>query len=96
MVLTAPSTTIIENTSQELIPFEETEDPSIKAHVFRGEENEHLWMDGMTAQDLVNSARMLGVEITALCGFKLIPKHNPDKHDACDRCMKIAAQIWGS
>jgi len=33
------------------------------------------------------------MEIVALCGFKFIPQHNPDKYDACEACIKIAGDI---
>jgi hypothetical protein len=50
----------------------------------------------MSAQDIVDTARMLGSEITALCGYKFIPMRNPEKYEACQQCMDIAGFIMSS
>lgn len=63
-------------------------DPDKRAHIFRGEENPELWQDGFTdAQQLVNLARDLQLEITAICGHKLVPSRDPQKHDICQPCI---------
>lgn len=73
----------------DLVPYEDSEDPNTKSHFIRGEENSDLWQDGMIAQDVVDAARMLGVELVALCGYRWVPKHDPAKHDICNPCMEI-------
>lgn len=73
----------------ELVPYEESNDPADKAHFIRGEENPDLWDEGMVAQDVVDAARLGGHELTALCGYKWVPKYDPAKHDICDACMEI-------
>lgn len=77
----------------QIFPYDETDDPSKRTHFVRGEENEHLWTEGMDAQDLVETARLLGDEITALCGHKWVPKYNPDKHEICKACEKIWREL---
>lgn len=74
---------------EQMFPYEDVDDPNKRAHVFRGEENDELWVDGMTGTDLVEKARMLGLEIVALCGHRLIPRHNPADVEACERCLYI-------
>lgn len=78
----------------DLIPFEEP-DPNreYRAHIVNPPANLHIWEPGMEAQDIVDIARATGQHVVALCGYKFIPKHNPDKFDACDVCMRIAGDI---
>lgn len=73
----------------DISPYEEAEDPNVKAHLIRGAENDELWLEGMSAQDVVDTARLLGVEVVALCGYKWVPKFDPAKHDICSQCIKI-------
>lgn len=77
----------------DLLPYEESDDPSKRTHVVRGEENDALWVDGMVGQDIVDAARMLGVEVTALCGHKFVPLHNPEKYPACKACLDLWSKL---
>lgn len=77
----------------EILPYEESDDPNRRAHIVNPPMNLHIWRPGMEGQDIVDLARLTGTEIMALCGFKFVPKRNPDKFDACDVCMKIAGHI---
>lgn len=72
-----------------LTPDYEPDDPNKKAHVIGPAANRDLWAPGMEAQDVVNLARDLQIELTALCGHVFIPKHNPENHDLCQPCIKI-------
>ena len=86
--------TIQKTTTEELIPYDETPaDANHTAHIVNPPMNLHIWRPGMEGQDIVDLARLTGTEIMALCGFKFVPKRNPDKFDACDVCMKIAGHI---
>lgn len=78
---------------EELFPYEEPADPETKAHIINPPANVHLWRKGMEAQDVVDLARSLEVEVEALCGHVFVPKHNPDVLDVCDPCIKIAGDI---
>lgn len=70
---------------------ETPEGPSLR-HIVNPPSNLHIWRLGMTAQDIVDVARVNGVEITALCGAKFIPTKNPEDVDkTCDTCMDIAS-----
>ena len=71
-------------------PYEENGDPERRTHIVRPIENKHIHLPGMSAQDLVDLARLHRVEIVALCGYRWIPKHNPEKFDVCERCMELA------
>ena len=81
------------STEDQVIPYEETKDPNAKAHIVNPPANLHIFEPGMEAQDIVDIARSTGQYVTALCGHRFVPKHNPDKLDACDICMKIAGDI---
>lgn len=90
-VMLAP---ITDNTTDEIIEYEEM-DPKreYKAHIINPPANVHIWQPGMTAKDVVDVARATGQFVVALCGYKFIPKHNPEKLDACEKCMTIAGLI---
>jgi len=73
----------------DMMPYDDSGDPDLRSHIVRGEENEDLWSDGMDGQDVVDLARMLSVPVTALCGYTFTPKHNPEKHPVCGKCIEI-------
>lgn len=73
--------------------YEESEDPELLTHIVNPPANLHLWLPGMSAQEIVDLARLTNTWVEALCGKRWIPKHNPDKHDICQTCMEIADRI---
>lgn len=78
----------------DLVPFEDTDDPEWKTHIVRPGDNLHVLRGpGVRGSDIVFAARMSGTEVVALCGFKFVPKHNPDKYPACQPCFHLAGQI---
>lgn len=81
------------STIEDITAYEETENPDSKAHVVNPPKNLHIWQPGMTSQDIVNIARLQGKTVTALCGYKFIPRHDPDKHPACEVCIRIAGEL---
>jgi hypothetical protein len=74
-------------------PYEESSDPNRRTHIVNPPMNTHIWRPGMETQQVVDIARATGQEITALCGYTWIPKHNPEKFDVCEKCMTIAGDI---
>lgn len=76
----------------ELFPYEDLNDANHRTHIINPTMNPHLDGPGLTGQDIVDAARMSGQEITALCGYTWVPKHNPEKFDICEACMKIAQE----
>lgn len=71
-----------------------TNKPPNKKHVVNPPSNLHIWKPGMEAQDVVDYARIHGVEVTALCGAKFIPTRNPsDVQETCDPCLDIMSKI---
>lgn len=84
----------VQQTTEELIPYEDVQDyGEHKAHIVNPPKNLHIWQPGMEGQDVVDIARATGQEVEALCGYRFIPKRNPDKYDACRACMDIAGEI---
>lgn len=77
----------------DVVPYVEDDDPRRHTHIVNETDNLHIWRSGMGAQDIVDIARVRGIEVTALCGYKWIPQHNPEKYDVCEACMKIAGDI---
>lgn len=76
-----------------ILPYDDADDPNLKTHIVNPPANLHIWKPGMEAQDVVDIARATQQYVIALCGKQFVPKHNPDKYDACDPCMKIAGDI---
>jgi hypothetical protein len=80
-------------------PYEELDDPNHRTHIINPAMNldiQHKFGRMETAQEIVDTPRAFGLEVIALCGFKLIPVHNPEKYDACEACIKIAGDIMRS
>lgn len=81
-------------TDEEILgAYEDSNDPDQRTHIVNPPKNTHIWQPGMTAQEIVDIARATQQEVVALCGFRFIPKHNPDKYDACEVCIKIAGDL---
>lgn len=82
-----------------IAPYEDSDDPNRKTHVVIGQAsppiNTHIWKPGMSGQDIVDIARAMIIEVTALCGYTWVPKHNPEKFDACETCIRMAGQMMG-
>lgn len=83
-----------ENTMTRVAPYEDVDDGNQHhTHIVRPPENKHIFLPGMDARDIVNLARDWGVEVVALCGYRWVPKRNPDKYPACQPCMDVAGMI---
>jgi len=81
----------------DVVPYEDTDDGKHRrTHIINPPNNLHIWKIGMSSQDIVDIARMTGVMITALCGFKFVPSHNPDKYEACKDCFEIAQLLMAA
>lgn len=80
----------------ELFQFEENDDPNRKTHIINPPKNIHIWRQGMSSQDVVDIARATGQEVVALCDYRWVPKHNPEKFDVCDTCLTIAGELMRS
>lgn len=84
-------TNIMEDTRSDSVTLLSEPPPkNAKAHIVNPPSNTHIWRPGMTAQDIVDIARVRQIEITALCGYRWIPQQAPDDLDACDTCFEIA------
>lgn len=84
---------IEEQQTGHILEYEENNDPEWRTHIINPPMNNHIWRFGMTARDVVDIARIRGVELVALCGFKFVPKHDPENYDACKPCMDAAGII---
>lgn len=89
--------TLDENlTITSLIPYEDDGDvKNHRTHIVNPPMNMHIWEPGMDTREIVEIARMTDQFVVALCGYRWVPKRNPDKYDACSECMKIAGMIIG-
>ena len=78
----------------DLLPYEDTDDPDARTHIVRPADNEHITLgEDMRARDIVDTARLLGVEVVALCGHRWVPKADPAKYDTCHPCVETAGRI---
>lgn len=86
------------STEEQIVPYEDLDDgKNHMTHIVRPYDNQQVsgWAT-MTAQDIVDMARMLGLEIVALCGYRFIPVRNPENYDACQQCVIIAGTIMSN
>ncbi len=79
----------------EVVPYEDTDDGAEhRTHIVRPADNGVYDADDpTTAKDIVDMARMAGTEVVALCGYRWVPKRNPEKYPACEKCFEIAGLI---
>lgn len=89
---------VMPDTSTDLLdliaPYKESEDPDRRTHLVRPVENLHVTHGvEMSAQSIVDIARMNGQEVVALCGYRWVPMHNPESYEACGPCFKMAEWI---
>lgn len=76
------------------IPYEDEDDgKEHRTHIINPPANQHIWKPGMEIQEVVDIARFQGLEVTALCGYRWVPKRNPEKYDVCQECFRIAGEI---
>jgi hypothetical protein len=49
--------------------------------------------DRESAEAWVTEARVLGLEVEALCGFRWVPARNPERYPVCEACRDILAHM---
>ena len=99
-------TTIVpeqETTDVELVetlaPYDDTNDGKDHlTHIINPPMNSYhsWWVPSLNAQEIVNIARVFGEEVTALCGYRWVPKRNPENYPPCQQCFKIAEQLMAA
>lgn len=82
---------------EDLVPYEKI-DPraEYKVHIVNPPDNPHIsrGFPDMEASEVVRIARAMGWEVVALCGYRFVPKHNPDEiNDVCEKCLAVAGHI---
>jgi hypothetical protein len=45
--------------------------------------------DRESAEAWVTEARVLGLEVEALCGYRWVPARNPERYPVCEACRDI-------
>lgn len=78
--------------AREVIPYVDDGKDRL-THIINQADNTHIWVPPMTTQDIVDTARMLGEYVIALCGYKWVPLHDPEKYPVCETCINIANKI---
>ena len=87
-------TEIAEDIEFRLAPYEDTDDGQEHlSHLINPPKNTHIWQPGMSAQDIVEIARMTGTFVEALCGYRWVPKRNPKLYPVCQTCVDIATNM---
>lgn len=64
-----------------------------RTHIVNPPANTHIWQEGLTMQEVVDIARATGSEMVALCGYRWVPKRNPEKYPACEECVRVATEF---
>lgn len=71
----------------------EAPDSGIFRHVF------NCTPEYESTQDMLMEATIMGLEITALCGHKMIPTRDHSKYPTCQPCLdeveRITAEVYG-
>ena len=76
----------------DLFPYEDLDaDKDHKAHYINETDNIHIWEPGVSPQDIIDTARLTGQWVFALCGYKFIPERNPQNYPVCSACADIGA-----
>lgn len=93
--MSALDTSTDTTTDTSILPFEDVDDPEHRAHYIRPFDNVHITGPdmSMSAQDIADTARLLGVEVVALCEFRWVPKADPRKYPVCEACVEVGVQI---
>lgn len=74
-------------------PYESNNDPNHRTHIINPPMNTHIWRPNMTTQDVVDLARIKGLEVVALCGHRWVPKGDPKKYKRCEPCLDRAMEL---
>lgn len=80
------STVLEEPDLTDLDPFldeNDSDDEEDKAHIIKGP----------NAEARVTEAMVYGYELQALCGYRWIPRRNPDECPICKKCLNIYQQM---
>lgn len=78
----------------QILPYEDTNDGRHHmTHIVNPPSNLHIFTPDMSAQDIVDVARATGQQVVALCGYRWVPKRNPEKYDVCQVCMDLAGVL---
>lgn len=57
------------------------------------ERRAHIVWDDDNAHAVVTEARVLGLEVEALCGYRWIPQRDPERFPLCETCAELAAEL---
>lgn len=75
-------------------PYEDVDDgKDHMTHIINPPRNIHIWVPGMTSQEIVQIARAHNMTVIALCDYEWVPKRNPEKYPVCQPCMDIAGEL---
>lgn len=64
-----------------LEPVVDDVDPSRLAHIVHAPEGR--------AGAVVTEARVMGLPVVALCGWRWVPSRDPERHPLCEKCAAI-------
>lgn len=71
---------------------ETTHDPRTSSGGTDGEHYAHIVArpdDEPSASAYITKARVFGLEVEALCGYRWIPSRDPERHPVCPQCKAI-------
>jgi len=77
---------------EDAFPYEDDHDPHARAHIvdFLGNKKlDELYAAAKNATEVVEIARVCGIEVLAICGYRWVPKRNPTNHETCAKCLAI-------
>lgn len=88
--------TVVEQTTIEAVETEEVTEASNNEprHIINPPMNLHIWREGMSTQEIVDIARVRGLEVVALCGYRWIPTRDASLvKETCNACIDEAGRL---
>jgi len=61
-----------------------------RTHYISPPANQHIGNYQMSVQEILKTAQELGLEVVAICGYRWVPKRNPENYPMCEECTRIA------
>lgn len=93
MTLTLDKPEVSESIDSRLAPEDDSLGPADLAHYLNCPD------DKESTEAWITEARVFGLEVTALCGYRWVPQDDPASKKICRPCVdeaaRIAAEVWG-
>lgn len=81
-------------TITDIFPYEDSDaGAEHRTHIINPPDNMHIWHPGMEISEVVQIARITQQPVKCLCGFLFVPSRDPERYDACEKCVEVAGEL---